>query len=231
VLVDVVQARLVGTQAHVQVQCSGRGYTLPAQSLSHSLTGSVPVAAQPPPSRSMYLGRVPFGPRVRVRGLARRAPRGWPHPTNLAGVTTVTSNGAADRIRPRGRPVPVAVDCRHPPMRRSGVSEPTSVPDYQAANYGRIVHSTPPVTAQLMTAVVPSLWIAQGRELTGSWALVPRGPTSPEESWSRSWPSMSLSAWHSPSAERQGISTGSVQIGRSPIRIRLRGPQVDAASG
>jgi hypothetical protein len=149
-----------------------------------------------PPSRSMYLGRVPVGTSRAGSGTgAACAPR-LAASDRSRGCHHGHLQRAADRIRPRGRPVPVAVDGRHAPMRRSGVPEPTSVPDYRAADYGRIVHSTSPVTARLMTAVVPSLWIAPGRELTGSWALVPRGPTTPEESgnWRRSWPSMSLSA-------------------------------------
>jgi len=120
----------------------------------------------------------------RDRSGTRRGPR----PDGRLSTTAATANGSS------------ACRCR------SGVRRAHLSAGLSSADYGRILHSTPPVTARLMTAAVPSLWSAPGRELTGSRAPVPRGPTTPEESgnWSRSWPSMSLSAWHSPSAEGAG---------------------------
>jgi hypothetical protein len=88
----------------------GPRYTSPAHSRSH-LDGSVPAAAQPPPSRSMYLGPFPSRHRVQVPGLERRAPR--------VGRIRPTSRGVAGHLQrghgphpPERRPVPVAVDGR-----------------------------------------------------------------------------------------------------------------------
>ena len=90
----------------------GPWYTSPAHARSHSLTG--PCRWQVSlPSRSMDLGRVPVETSRASSGLAWRAPRvGRIRPISRRRVAPVTANGATDRIRPRGRPVPVAVDGR-----------------------------------------------------------------------------------------------------------------------
>jgi hypothetical protein len=117
-------------------------------------------------------------------------------------------------------------------MRRSACADPASVPDYRALIMEGLLHSTPPVTARLRTAAVPSLWSAPGREPTGFTGARPSGPTTPEDSGNWTWlcPSMSLADWHGPSAEGSCISTDWVQIGRSR-RTRPSGQRVDAASG
>jgi hypothetical protein len=50
------------------------------------LDESAPLAAQPP-SRSMYLGRLPVERSRASSGTCAACALGWPHPTNLAGVS------------------------------------------------------------------------------------------------------------------------------------------------